>query len=508
MPNKVSAEIDTTPFWSAVKTPKLERLDHNQHVDAVVVGGGITGLTAGYLLATSGKSVIVLERNRIGDIDTGHTTAHVTYVTDTTLTELVSRHGRQHAQAVWDAELAAMVQIESIVRAAAIDCGFDWVDGYLHQTRDATTGHVVDLGQEATLAGELGFDAEFVQAVPFFGVPGVRFGSQARVHPRRYLAGLVGGIQKAGGEVYERSEASDFCPNPLSVTVDGHILTCDDIIVATHDPIVGVSSMTNATLLQTKLALYSSYVVAGRVPCGRIPDALFWDTSDPYHYLRINPGETHDVVIYGGEDHKTGQVSDTSACYERLTEGLQALVPGIEITHRWSGQVIETPDGLPYIGPTADHQYAATGFSGNGMTFGTLAAIMMSDAILGRRNPWVDLFAIDRAALRHGLWDYLKENADYPYYQLRDRFAGVEGRSLRAVRRGQGKIIDWNGKTVAAYRDEHGATTIRSATCTHMGCLVAWNGAERTWDCPCHGSRFKPNGDVISGPAETPLPEE
>ncbi len=184
-----------------------------------------------------------------------------------------------------------------------------------------------------------------------------------------------------------------------------------------------------------------------------------------------------------------------------------ALVPAFDITHRWSGQVIETPDGLPYIGRTADHQYAATGFGGNGLTFGTLGAIIASDAILGRRNPWTELFEPGRAAVRRGLWEYIKENADYPYYLVRDRFAGAEARSLRALKRGQGKVIEKNGVKIAAYRDDNGATVLRSATCTHMGCVVAWNEAERTWDCPCHGSRFKPNGAVISGPAEAPLAE-
>jgi Rieske Fe-S protein len=198
-------------------------------------------------------------------------------------------------------------------------------------------------------------------------------------------------------------------------------------------------------------------------------------------------------------------VPATTACYHRLERSLVALVPDVEIAHRWSGQVIETPDGLPYIGQTADHQYAATGFAGNGMTFGTLGAMIASDGILGRQNPWADLFEPGRAAIRRGLWDYIKENADYPYYLIRDRFAGAEGRSVRSMKRGQGKVIDRNGTAVAAYRDESGATTERSAICTHMGCVVSWNDAERTWDCACHGSRFKPNGDVIAGPAESPL---
>lgn len=154
---------------------------------------------------------------------------------------------------------------------------------------------------------------------------------------------------------------------------------------------------------------------------------------------------------------------------------------------------------------TAEHQYAATGFSGNGMTFGTLGGMMMADAILGRRNPWADLFDPGRKALRHGLWDYIRENVDYPYYLIRDRFAGPEGRSIRAVPRGEGRILERNGAKVAVYRDPKGALTMRSAVCTHLGCIVHWNPAETTWDCPCHGSRFKTDGEVISGPAEAPL---
>jgi Rieske Fe-S protein len=168
--------------------------------------------------------------------------------------------------------------------------------------------------------------------------------------------------------------------------------------------------------------------------------------------------------------------------------------------------VIETPDGLPYIGADGDRQYAATGFAGNGMTFGTLAAMLFADAIAGRQNPWAELFDPARKALGRGLWEYVKENADYPYYMLRDRFAGTSGKSLRSIPRGHGAVVDHEGSAVAAYRDPSGDVTLRSAICTHMGCLVTWNRAERTWDCPCHGSRFSPEGDVISGPAESPLP--
>lgn len=507
MPSDAS-HPDTTSYWiDSASLPRFTRVERDERFDVVVVGAGITGLTTAYLLAVAGRKVAVIERRAAAQIDTGHTTAHLTMVTDTRLPELVRRFGRDHAQAAWDAGLAAIAQIDRIVQDEQIDCAFEWVDGYLHapagqDRRDEAAA----LSDEAALAHDLGFDAAFVEDVPFAGGPGIRFASQARFHPRLYLAGLARAIAAQGGTIFEHSEAGEFCDAPLGVTVNGRTLTCDDIVIATHNPVVGVSHLAAATVFQTKLALYTSYAVAGRAGRGEVPDALYWDTADPYRYLRIEPHRDHDVVIFGGEDHKTGQTADTTACYERLERLLKKLVPGVELTHRWSGQVIETPDGLPYIGAMADHQYAATGFSGNGMTFGTLGAMMSADAILGLKNPWADLFEPGRAAVRRGLWEYVKENVDYPYYLIRDRFAGAEGRSLRSVRRGEGKVIERGGAKVAAYRDEKGATTLRSAICTHLGCTVAWNTAERTWDCPCHGSRFKPDGSVISGPAESPLP--
>jgi len=508
MARHTSSHAETLPYWSdSASLPRFARIDRGADADVVVLGGGITGLTTAYLLAMAGQSVVVLERASCAQIDTGHTSAHLTMVTDVRLRDLIDRFGRTHAQAVWDAGLAALGQIDAIIRENEIDCAFEWVDGYLHAP-DGETSHDDEadaFSAEAALARELGFDADFVPDVPFIGGPGIRFEGQARIHPRRYLRGLVTAIREKGGEIYEHISADEFSQQPLGVKANGHLVRCKDIVIATHNPLVGVSGITSATLFQTKLALYSSYVVAGAVPRGTVPDALFWDTADPYRYLRLDMQRDHDLLIFGGEDHKTGQVSDTSVCYERLERALVTKVPKIALSHRWSGQVIETPDGLPYIGPMTDHQYAATGFGGNGLTFGTLAAIMFADAIQGRPNPWAELFDPGRKALRRGVWEYIKENADYPYYMMRDRFAGAEGRSLRSVKRGQGKVIEYRGAKTAAYRDPSGALTLRSAVCTHMGCPVAWNEAERTWDCPCHGSRFTPKGDVVSGPAETPL---
>ncbi len=509
MAQRSSTHAGTLPYWTdSASISTFPRLNRAIDVDVVVVGGGITGLTTAYLLATSGRSVAVLERDRCAEVDTGHTTAHLTMVTDRRLKELEHAFGRTHAQAVWDAGLAAIAQVEAIVREHDVDCAFEWVDGYLHAPYGKASGEGTNEFQdEANLAIALGFDASFVDDVPFAGGPGIRFENQARFHPRKYLAGLATAARAKGVLIFEQSGVEEFTDDPLEVKANGHSVRARDIVIATHNPLVGVVGMVGATLFQTKLALYTSYVVAGRVPRDTVPDALFWDTADPYHYLRLDRHRDHDLVVFGGEDHKTGQASDSHARYERLEHAIAARIPTIDFTHRWSGQVIETPDGLPYIGQMTDHQYAATGFGGNGMTFGTLAAIMIADAISGRRNPWSELFDPGRAAIRRGLWEYLKENADYPYYMVRDRFAGAEGRSQRSVKRGQGKVIEHHGAKVAAYRAPDGALTLRSAICTHMACIVRWNDAERTWDCPCHGSRFRSDGGVISGPAEKPLAE-
>lgn len=507
MAKRTSIHAETLPYWAdSASMPVFAALDRDLDVDVIVVGGGITGLVAAYQLLKDGRSVALLERARCAEIDTGHTSAHVTMVTDLRLSELARRFGKTHAQAVWDAGLAAIAEIETIAGDEAIDCAFERVEGYLHAP-DANHGrtHAEEFRGEAALAEELGFDATFIDDVPFAGGPGVRFEHQARFHPRRFLAGVAKAIRAKGGHIFEHSSADEFAADPLRVKSRDHWVRGRDLVVATHDPLVGLTGMVSASYFQTKLALYTSYVVAGRAPKGLVPDALFWDTAGPYHYLRIERHRDHDLVIFGGEDHKTGQVAETSACYERLERRLAARLPEIALTHRWSGQVIETPDGLPFIGSMADHQYAATGFSGNGITFGVLAAMIVADAIAGRRNPWSELFNPNRVAITRGLWDYVKENADYPYYLMRSRFAGADGRALRSVKRGEGRIVEHRGSKAAAFRSENGQITVRSAICTHMGCLVAWNEAERTWDCPCHGSRFTPEGAVISGPAEAPL---
>lgn len=498
--------MTTRAYWAErARMPRFGRLDKNIVVDVAVIGGGITGVTTAYRLSKAGFSVALLERDRFGSGDTGQTTAHLTYVTDVRLTELARDFGKDHAQAAWDAGRAAIEQAHDLVHTEEIDCDFGWVPAFLHApTGSADRKESRSLLADAELANELGFEAKLLAAIPFMGTAGVQFPNQAKFHPLKYLAGLLKGMPRKC-RVFERSEVSEVQENPLVVKVNEHEVHCGYLVIATHVPLTGIKSVLRAAIFQTKLAPYSTYAIGARAPKNSAPEALFWDTNDPYRYLRVDRHARHDYVIYGGEDHKTGQKKNPEECFERLERALGHLVPNAELTHRWSGQVIETADGLPFIGEVTEKQFVATGFAGNGTTFGTLAASMAADAVAGRKNPWTDLFSPGRTKVLAGAWDYIKENIDYPYYLIRDRLRGAEATSLRSLKRGQGKIIRLHGERVAAYRDDHGKVTTVSPVCTHLGCQVHWNDAERSWDCPCHGSRFEPSGAVIAGPAESPL---
>lgn len=496
--------MDHTSHWRMTAVlPRFHSLNETINVDVVVVGAGLTGITTAHLLKQEGLTVALVEREQCGGVDTAQTTAHLTAVTDLRLQELRSRFGTANARAVWDAGTTAVNRIAELVRAGDIDCRFKWCAGFLHAAAEGEDTAV--LHRESEAARALGVAGEFLSAVPLFRLPGVYFPRQAMFHPLAYLAGLLRTVPGQGSHVFENTEVGTIDRTLRQLQTAGGRINFGHLVLATHNPLIGLAGTLRATLLQTKLSLYTSYAVGARLPRGVLPEGLFWDTGDPYHYLRVEDGRNHTYLVYGGEDHKTGQQPDTPASHARLEERLRKFAPTAQVDARWSGQVIETNDGLPFIGPTAERQFVATGFAGNGMTFGTLAGMMATDAILGRPNPWAKLFSPRRKMFRGGTWDYLRENKDFPYRLVRDRLAKPPATSLRELAPGEGKIVQMKNRKVAAYRDPHGRVTLCSAVCTHLQCIVAWNPAENTWDCPCHGSRFHPDGRVISGPAEQPL---
>lgn len=492
--------LPTFPVYGAPGT--------SEHFDIAVVGGGITGLSTAYLLKKAGLRVCVLERDRIGMGDTGSTTAHMTALTDTGPRELIDGFGEKAAHLVWDAGELAIRAVETWTREWNADCEFKRVSGFLHAPLDSQSDSdvVAYLKEQAWAATRLGVESSFEPIVPISGRPGVRFPKQAKFHPLKFLSHLASEVDGDGCRVFENSEVKKIDAEPFLVHCNGRTLQPKRVIIATHNPILGETSMLSGALFQTKLAAYSSYVIGGVLPHRACPEVMLWDTSDPYYYLRVEHGAEEDYAIFGGLDHKTGQKKHTSDVFLALEKRLQRLIPDVRMDSRWSGQVIETADGLPFIGETAPHQFVATGFAGNGMTLGILAAHMAADWVQEKANPWAELFSPHRKTVRAGgAWNYLRENVDYPVCLLKGHFKGYAEGSPEQLRAGQGKVFKIDGHAVACARDEQGQLRKVSGVCTHMGCVVQWNESETTWDCPCHGSRFRTDGSVIAGPAEKPL---
>jgi glycine/D-amino acid oxidase-like deaminating enzyme/nitrite reductase/ring-hydroxylating ferredoxin subunit len=497
--------MNTGSFWTdTAPAATFPRLDRDLRVDVLIVGGGITGLTAAYLIRKTGRSVAVVERGTIGNRETGHTTAHITYATDARLSDLARRFGQDHAQAAWSAGASAMAQIQAIVAEHQIECELRRVPAFLVAAEGADMRTESErLRVEANTAAEMGFDAEFVERSPLLARPGMRLANQLKFHPMKYAQALACEITRMGGEIFENTEVTEFHDNPRQVVAGGHHIAFDLVVLATHVPLQANRNTLCATLLQTKLVAYSTYAVEARILSIRLPELIWWDTGDPYLYLRLDRHKDYDVMIIGGEDHKTGQKTDTQECFRRLERKVRSIVPDAVVERRWSGQVIESVDGLPYIGEAGDGQFLATGFAGNGMTFGTLAGMMACDAATGAENPWKDLFSIERKVLG-ATWNFLCENSDYPIYLAKGHLAGTET-YIADLKCGEGRIVRANGRKAAVYCDQEQGLHVLSAVCPHLGCVVVWNQAEGTWDCPCHGSRFQATGEVINGPAETGL---
>jgi glycine/D-amino acid oxidase-like deaminating enzyme/nitrite reductase/ring-hydroxylating ferredoxin subunit len=495
-------------LWRALDPPRFPPKPLPTEVDVVIIGAGITGLTAAYLLKRSGKRVAVFDRDRVGAGETGNTSAHLTYVTDVRLTELVSRFGRGAARLVWQSGAAAIDLIEANVRERGMSAGFQRVPGFLcapfvdqlDAEKESET-----LRKEADIAAELGFDAHYVERGPVTGRPAVSYADQALFHPLEYIYGLALAVDGDGSMVCEMSEVGEVMQDPLAVIVNGATVACRDVIIATHVPLTGSTGLLSAMLFQTKLYPYSSYVLGATLADDSIAPGLYSDTAEPYYFLRVHDRAGGRYVIFGGRDHKTGTETDTESRYAQLAQALKKILPAARFERRWSGQVIETTDGLPFVGSSAEHQFVATGYAGNGLTFGTVSGMMLHDAILGVPNPLHELFDPHRKPTSaSAVAEFVAENVDYPYHLIADRLRRSDG-GVESIARGDGKVLKIGGQRVACHRTNSGELVKVSAVCTHLGCLVRWNGAEQSWDCPCHGSRFTPDGLVLGGPAEAPL---
>jgi glycine/D-amino acid oxidase-like deaminating enzyme/nitrite reductase/ring-hydroxylating ferredoxin subunit len=506
----------TTSIWmaSAKEIPSDGNLTEDTSADVCIVGAGIAGMTTAYLLAREGKRVVVLDDGPIGGGMTSRTTAHLVNALDDRFYELERLHGEKGARLAAESHSAAIDRVEAIVKEESIDCEFERLDGYLFVPPGESKEQLEDELKATHRAGLTG--VEMIDRAPikdFDTGKCLRFPRQAQFHPLKYLKGLAHAIRRDGGKIFTGTHASkvEGGKNAHVETSSGHTVKCESIVVATNTPV------NDRFAIHTKQGPYITYVIGARVPRGSVTRALFWDTPDPYHYIRVESvtakiketGETeeYDLLIVGGEDHKTGQKDDAGRRFSALERWTRTRFPMTkEIEFQWSGQVMEPIDALAFIGRNPSDEenvFIATGDSGNGMTHGTIAGILLTDLIMGRENDWATLYEPTRRTLR-ALPEFASENLNVAA-QYADYVTGGDVDSADEIKPNDGAIIRHGLKKIAAYRDESGTLHERSAVCVHLGCIVAWNSKEKTWDCPCHGSRYDAYGKVFQGPANRDL---
>lgn len=499
----------THSIWmDTAELPMESSLSERISADVCIVGAGIAGLSTAYLLAREGKSVVVVDDGPVGGGMTARTTAHLVNALDDRYFELERLHGEQGARLAAESHTAAINAIEAIVKQEAIKCEFERLDGYLF-VPPRESKKILDDELAATHRAGL-TNIEKVERVPWDSYDtgaALRFPRQAQFHPLKYLTGLVKAIKEKGGRIFTQTHAKEIEGGKKAriETTGGGVVNADAVVVATNTPV------NDLIAIHTKQAPYQTYVIGARIPAGSVPRGLYWDTPDPYHYIRLETmgrgASAYDVLIVGGEDHKTGQKHDANkrfAALERWTRHRFPMIEGIE--YRWSGEVMEPIDGLAFIGRNpmdASNVYIATGDSGNGMTHGTIAGILLTDLILGRKNDWESIYDPSRFTLR-ALPEFAKENLNVAM-QYTDLVVAGDVESADEIKPGSGAIISRGLSKVAVYRDPEGVIHERSAVCRHLGCIVNWNSLESTWDCPCHGSRYDALGQVIQGPANSDL---
>lgn len=498
----------TRSVWMATADmPSFPSLDGDARAAVCVVGAGMAGMITAYLMVRAGRDVIVIDDGPVGGGETSRTTAHITAALDDGYSDIARVHGEEGARAAAASHMAAINRLESIAAVEDIDCDFERVDGYLFAGPGESRK---DLATELEAARRAGLtDLEILSRAPlesFDSGPALRFPRQAQFHPLKFIAGLAQAITRDGARIYCGTHASSIVDGaPVLVrTSDGHVISADAVVVATNTPV------NDWIILHTKQASYRTFVIGARVPQDSIPPGLYWDTGWPYHYVRVyrgGAGDGADLLIVGGEDHKTGQKDDADARFAALERWTHERFPMADrVEYRWSGQVIEPVDYMGFIGKNPgpdEHIFIATGDSGNGMTHGAIAGMLLTDLLLRRKNPWAFLYDPSRISLRT-LPEFAKENFNVAA-QYRDWVTGGDGGDYEHIAPGQGAVLRKGATKVAVYRDEHGNIHEHSAVCTHLYCIVAWNSTERTFDCPCHGSRFDPYGRVVNGPAITDL---
>jgi glycine/D-amino acid oxidase-like deaminating enzyme/nitrite reductase/ring-hydroxylating ferredoxin subunit len=501
----MDAVESTQSIWKSEHPAPRSPLGQNADCDVCIIGAGIAGLSTAYDLSRHGKRVIVLDARDIAAGETAQTTAHLASALDDRFFELARIHGRQGARLAYESHARAIDEIEAAVLREGITCDFARIDGYLFA---APEHDVTLLEKELEAAQRAGFSSATLvprAPVPSFDTgPCIRFPNQARIHPLKYMSAIADAIERWGGTIHTSTRVTEVRGGSPAVarTRDGFEVRAKAIVVATNSP------FHLRVPIHVKQAPYRTYAVALRVERGSVPDALYWDTRDPYHYVRLGgEADGFDTLIVGGEDHRTASSDDADARYARLEQWARKRFPIVgERLHRWSGQVLEPFDSLAFIGKDpagARNIYIATGDSGHGMTHGVIAGNLLADLISGKENPWQTLYDPARKSIRasgeyvRGGLEVAKDYAEWLMPEPRRRNQPLD--------RGEGVVVQRGAHKIAIYKDEQGAIHECSAVCTHLGGVVHWNSDAKSWDCGCHGSRFAPTGEVLNGPASRDL---
>lgn len=469
--------------------------------DCLVVGAGITGITTALLLQTAKKKVLLVDAASPGFGTTGGTSAHINTFADTSYNEAESAFGEEGAQLLANAINDGFALIRDNVKKYHIDCDYEIKPGYLFAENEEQVKQLDEMHNSTLRVGvPVSYTTEV--PVPVKYLKALMFDGQAQFHPLKYLQGLQAEFKKAGGILLENTMIDDLS------TKDGiHTAKAGELSIAARNIVYATHMPPKITTFNFRCAAYRSYVIAVKLKGKKYPDALVYDMQEPYHYIRTHVIDGQQLLLVGGNDHKTGH-DDPGKAFADLEKYVSMHYPGSTIKYRWSSQYYIPADGFPYIGQmpgASSGVYCATGYNGNGMMLGSIAAKILSDLVSAKANPYADVFSPDRIKPIAGFASFVKENADVVYHFIADRLSVHEMDSLKRIPKDSGKVVEFEGKKVAAYRDPEGNIHALNPVCTHAGCLVNWNGEEKSWDCPCHGTRFNIHGKVLTGPADKGL---
>lgn len=488
--NHVSFWIDSTPETD------FPSLIGNISVDVAIVGAGIAGLTAALLLKRSGLSVAVIESKRVATGVSGHTTAKLTSLHQLVYAELIKKFGVQKARLYGESNEAAIAQVAALVEEEQIDCDFSRQNNY---TYAVTTDQLSKIEAEVEAACQLGLPASFVEEIslPFLVAGAVKFENQAQFHVRKYLLHLARSVPSSNSYLFENTKVETVKQNNLcEVITDKGILKANKVLITTHLPIL------DQGLYFAKTYPKRSYIIGARIDSSQAPQGMFIGTGKDYNSIRTTPDQDGLLLLIGGGGHKVGTVSNTEERYLKLEQFARTNFGVETFDYRWSTQDMVSFDKLPFIGkltPFEENIYVATGFSLWGMSNGTLSGMLLRDLVLGKHNSWAEIYESTRAT-PFLTPESIKANVNVGTHWVGDRLKGLTS-SVTDLKKNEGKIVTERGAKVAAYRDETGNLYTVSPICSHLGCIVSWNNAEKSWDCPCHGARFNYEGEVVHGPA-------